>query len=90
MMDVMVGQLRGLGHSMVPMLVTVGGACGLRILWIATIFAAYRKWMVLLLAWPVSWVVTFSVLAICYLVIQRKLPKDDAPEMASEAEANAT
>ncbi len=89
MMDVMVGQLRGLGHSMVPMLVTVGGACGLRILWIATIFAAYREWMVLLLAWPVSWIVTFSVLAICYLVIQRRFPKDDAPEMDSVSEANA-
>lgn len=90
LMDVTVGQLRGLGHSLVPMLVTVAGACGLRIVWIATAFAANRSWLVLHLAWPVSWIVTFSVLAVCYLVIQRRFPKEDVPDAAPAAEAEAT
>ena len=38
MMDVMVGGLRGIGYSIMPMLVSLVGACGLRLLWIATIF----------------------------------------------------
>ncbi len=38
MMDVMVGGLRGIGYSVMPMLVSLVGACGLRLLWIATIF----------------------------------------------------
>ncbi len=38
MMDVMVGMLRGLGYSIMPMIVSLLGACGLRILWISTVF----------------------------------------------------
>lgn len=81
MMDVMVGQLRGLGYSLVPMIVTVGGACGLRIIWIATVFAQYRDWIVLHFAWPISWIITFSVLGICYLVIQKRFPKQDVEDI---------
>ncbi len=88
LMDVMVGQLRGLGYSLVPMLVTVGGVCGLRILWIATIFANYRDWIVLHLAWPISWIIAFAVLAICYLVIQRRFPKQDMEDAPAEVQAN--
>ena len=42
MMDVIVGQLRGIGYSVMPMIVSLTGACLLRIVWIMTIFAANR------------------------------------------------
>lgn len=42
MMDVMVGSLRGLGYSIVPMIVSLLGACGLRLVWIATVFQIPR------------------------------------------------
>ncbi len=39
MMDVMVGALRGIGYSIMPMIVSMIGACGLRLVWLATIFS---------------------------------------------------
>ena len=38
MMDTMVGAIRGLGYSVMPMIVSLIGACGLRVLWVMTIF----------------------------------------------------
>lgn len=37
-MEVLVGALRGIGYSFMPMIVSLVGACGLRLLWIATVF----------------------------------------------------
>ncbi|MBQ8497837.1 MAG: MATE family efflux transporter [Clostridia bacterium] len=76
-MDVVVGQLRGLGRSLVPMLVSVIGICGFRILWINTIFAAYHTWEMLFISYPVSWILTSGAHLLCYFIIQRKLPKED-------------
>ncbi len=76
-MDVTVGQLRGLGHSMVPMLVSVIGICGFRILWINTVFAAYHTWEILFISYPVSWIITGGAHLLCYFFIQRKLPRED-------------
>ena len=57
-MDVMVGVLRGLGHSIVPMIVSMVGACGVRLLWVATIFQTYHTPQMLYLSYPVSWLIT--------------------------------
>lgn len=73
LMDVMVGVLRGLGHSIVPMLVSLTGACGLRVLWIFTIFASYRSLQVLYLSYPITWTVTFIAHVICFIIIRKKL-----------------
>lgn len=42
MMDVMVGSLRGIGYSIMPMVVSTIGACGLRILWLGDDFPDTR------------------------------------------------
>ena len=42
-MDCMVGSLRGMGYSVVPMFVSLAGACGFRVIWVFTVFAAYRS-----------------------------------------------
>lgn len=76
-MDVVVGQLRGLGRSLVPMLVSVIGICVFRILWINTVFAVYHTWEMLFISYPVSWILTSGAHLVCYFMIQRKLPKDD-------------
>ena len=52
-MDVFVGSLRGMGTSLLPMVVSMLGACGLRILWIYTIFAADHTLFMLYLSYPV-------------------------------------
>lgn len=72
MMDVMVGALRGIGCSIMPMIVSMLGACGLRLLWIATIFRMYPTTPVLYLSYIVSWTITFMVHVICFIIIYRK------------------
>ncbi|MCR4877293.1 MAG: MATE family efflux transporter [Clostridiales bacterium] len=72
MMDVMVGQLRGIGYSIMPMIVSLAGACGLRIIWIMTVFAANPTLPVLYYSYPISWGVTFAIHMISYLIASRK------------------
>ncbi len=80
-MDVLVGEMRGMGYSIVPMIVSLTGACGLRVLWIYTVFAADRTLETLYLSYPVSWAVTAAIHLCCYLALQRKLPRADlAPD----------
>ena len=81
-MDVFVGSLRGMGTSLLPMVVSMLGACGLRILWIYTIFAADHTLFMLYLSYPVSWVITAAVHFVCYLVIKRKLLCREGVELA--------
>ncbi len=72
LMDVMVGQLRGLGYSIMPMIVSLTGACLLRIVWIMTIFAQNRTLAVLYWSYPVSWFATFAAHFLCYMFVARK------------------
>ena len=72
LMDVMVGELRGVGYSVMPMIVSLTGACLLRVVWILTVFAADRSLTILYLSYPVSWLVTFSIHFLCYLLFARK------------------
>ena len=79
-MDVFVGSLRGLGYSVLPMMVSLAGACGFRILWIFTVFQMNPTFDVLFLSYPISWAITAVAHAICYFVLRRKLPKNDGEE----------
>ncbi len=60
-MDVLCGSLRGIGHSVAPMIISILGACVLRIVWIATIFQSMHTLQILYMAYPVSWTVTALV-----------------------------
>lgn len=76
LMDVMVGQMRGIGYSVLPMIVSLTGACLLRIIWIMTVFAANKTQFILYISYPISWFATFAVHMICYrIVADRKLPR---------------
>ena len=72
MMDVMVGQMRGIGYSVMPMIVSLVGACVLRIIWILTVFAANPTQEILYWSYPITWAITFSAHMACYLAIARK------------------
>ena len=76
-MDVIVGQLRGMGYGIMPMLVSLAGACGLRVLWIYTFFAADHSLATLYISYPISWTITAMVHMGCYFVVRAKLPKAD-------------
>ena len=72
-MDVLVGSLRGMGYSVLPMLATVIGVCGIRITWIYTVFAFNRSLETLYISYPISWAATTCVELICLIIIRRKL-----------------
>lgn len=80
MMDVMVGMLRGLGYSIMPMIVSLLGACGLRILWIATVFQIpeYHSPRTVYLSYPMSWGITLLVHIICYVIVWRRLKRRES------------
>ena len=73
MMDVLVGSLRGLGASFIPMVVSLTGCCVLRLVWIATVFSAYRTLESLYIVYPISWGITAIVHFICFLIIFRRI-----------------
>ena len=75
-MEVICGSLRGLGYGILPMIVSLLGACGLRIVWIFTYFQDHHTLEVLYLSYPISWAVTAFVHLICFLIVRRKLPKE--------------
>ncbi|MBQ8201346.1 MAG: MATE family efflux transporter [Clostridia bacterium] len=72
LMDVAVGTLRGVGYSIMPMIVSLTGACLFRVIWIYTVFAAWPTLDVLYISYPISWGLTFGVHLLCYLFIARK------------------
>ncbi len=69
MMDVLVGALRGIGKSVMPMIVSLLGACGLRLLWIATVFQIpeYHSTRTIYISYPITWTITFAVHAACLI-----------------------
>ena len=77
LMDVMTGVMRGLGYSVMPMLVSLTGACAFRVIWIYTVFQANRTLDVLYASYPISWTLTFCVHFICFLFAYRKLKKQN-------------
>ena len=75
LMDVIVGSIRGIGYSVLPMIVTLLGACAFRMVWIATIFRVpqYHTPEVIYWSYPVSWGLTFLAHLVCYFIVTRRL-----------------
>lgn len=78
--DVMTGVIRGLGKSLVPMVITVVDICVFRIVWIYTIWQIprFHTLNMLYITYPITWILTFSMLAVCYAVIMRRLTRREA------------
>lgn len=77
-MDVVTGALRGLGASFTSMLLSILGICGVRLLWIYTIFQvpAYHTPTVLYLSYIISWVFTMIAQSIAYTITLRRLRRE--------------
>lgn len=75
MMDVAVGVLRGMGYSFGPMVISLVGACGLRLIWIATVFQIPRLHQIstVYLSYPITWFITFLAQLCLYAFAHRKL-----------------
>lgn len=76
-MDVLVGALRGIGYSVLPMVVSLLGACGLRLLWIATVFQIpqFHKVEVVYLSYAITWIITAGVHFLCYVIVRKKVTR---------------
>ena len=72
MMDVMVGSIRGLGCAIMPMIVSLMGACVFRVVWVLTVFPVYHTQFSLYISYPISWTITFLVHLICFIVVRKK------------------
>ena len=74
MMDVMTGVLRGLGSSLLPMIITVFNICVFRVVWIYTIWQIprFHNLDMLYITYSISWILTLSLLLICYFITMRR------------------
>lgn len=75
-MDVMVGTLRGIGQSIVPMVTSLIGACAFRLIWIATIFQMNRSTGMLYISYPISWLITLIAHIAFFIYFYRKIPEE--------------
>ena len=76
-MDTTTGSMRGIGSSVIPMIITVVGVCVMRIVWIYTVFALpqYHTFSGLFISYPISWLLTFAALFISFTVVMRRKEK---------------
>ena len=66
------------------MIVSLIGACAMRVVWVYTIFDSFRTPGSLYVSYPISWLATTIVLYICYAVILKRIEdrlKNPAPPM---------
>ena len=72
-MDLLPGALRGMGYSSVPMILSIIGTVGTRIVWIFGIFPNHRSLDILFISYPVSWMITIVLQVICFYFVRRKV-----------------
>ena len=72
-MDLLPGALRGMGYSGVPMILSIIGTVGTRIVWIFGLFPAHRSLSFLFISYPVSWILTIIMQVICFYFVRRKV-----------------
>lgn len=81
-MDTLTGSIRGMGNSVSPMVISMLGACGIRILWINTIYkrinytSIFEKQRMLYLCYPISWILTCIALFICFIIVRKGVMRD--------------
>ena len=72
-MDLFPGALRGMGYSAVPMVLSVIGTVGTRIVWVFGIFPNHRSLSVLFVSYPVSWILTIVLQVVCFYFVRKRV-----------------
>lgn len=75
-MDLFPGAMRGMGHSGVPMILSIIGTVGTRIFWIYVVFPRNRALDVLFISYPVSWGLTIAMQVCCFILVRRKVHRE--------------
>ena len=76
LMDLFPGPMRGMGRSAVPMLLSIIGTVGTRIIWIFVFFPHHRTLSFLFLSYPLSWILTIILQVICFYFVREKVYKE--------------
>ncbi|MBQ7037096.1 MAG: MATE family efflux transporter [Clostridia bacterium] len=76
LMETVMGSVRGVGYSLLPMFTSLMGACVFRVVWISTIFAHYHTEASLFVSYPISWILTTAAHFICFLIVRKKIRKN--------------
>lgn len=69
--DIISGAMKGYGESLTPALIALVCICGVRIVYIFTYFAFHRSFTTLMLAYPISWIITMIVISAAYLIMRK-------------------
>ncbi len=80
LMDVAVGILRGMGRTLTPMVVSLAGVCGIRIMWVLLVFRAFPTMTCLYLSYPVTWLITGAVQYTLLFVCKRQMERAEAAQ----------
>ena len=75
-MDLFPGALRGMGASAVPMILSIIGTVGTRIVWIFGIFPSHRSMKILFVSYPASWMLTILMQAVCFYFVRKKVHRE--------------
>lgn len=74
-MDLIPGAMRGMGASAAPMILSIVGTVGTRIVWIYGLFPAHRSLFFLFISYPLSWIFTIMLQGFCYYFVHRHVWK---------------
>ena len=72
-MDMLPGAMRGVGYSAVPMVLSIVGTVGTRLVWIYGVFPSHRSLYELFISYPASWFITIVMQAICLVFVRKKV-----------------
>lgn len=81
-MDLLPGALRGMGYSGVPMILSIIGTVGTRIVWIFGLFPAHRSLSFLFISYPVSWILTILMQAVCFCFVRKHVHQSANRDLA--------
>lgn len=86
-MDLFPGALRGMGRSGVPMILSIIGTVGTRIVWIFILFPQHRSLEFLFVSYPASWLFTIVMQVICFYFVRKQVHAKGRERMMREAQA---
>ena len=75
LMDLFPGAMRGMGYSLVPMVLSIIGTVGVRIFWIYCVFPVHHSLDTLFFSYPLSWFITVVMQIACFYFVRKKVHK---------------
>lgn len=67
--------MRGFGRSVTPMVLTIFGTCVLRLVWVGSVVRFHHTFEVLMMIYPITWIITGVMVVVAALVLQRRLSR---------------